>query len=208
MRRDTTNRIGAFISIPKNASKTVLDVLELGRNRDSEITNSLVIYENHQRGMVLDARYNLGPLYVFCFCRNPYDRCVSWFEYHKEMEPYRTLSFETWIKNGMPHHWVQQNQTNYITEGISPLLQYHYVEQCKIDFVGRMENFEQDFSSIIEKLNELCTHKGLLHRFSYRNEQLNTSTRHAAMDSYYTPETRKIVYELLEKDFTYFGYER
>ncbi|MBC8488197.1 MAG: hypothetical protein H8D45_19385 [Bacteroidetes bacterium] len=69
-------RIAVFISIPRNASKTVLNILELGANRDIENTDSPVIYENHQRGVVLASKYELENLFVFCFSRNPYDRYI------------------------------------------------------------------------------------------------------------------------------------
>ena len=208
MRKETNNRVAAFISIPKNASKTVLRVLELGHNRDREVTNSLVIFENHQRGIILNERFDLDPLFVFCFCRNPYDRCVSWFEYHKELPLYQPYTFETWIKDGMPHHWVKQNYTDYVREGISPLLQYHYVDRCRVDYIGRMENFQHDFQTIIDKLNAQCEQKGLSHRFQYRTEKINISERGDDYEKYYTSETKNIVYELLAKDFSYFGYSK
>ena len=119
---NTAKRIAAFISIPKNASKTTLDILDLGPNRDLETTTSLVIFENHQRAAILNKKYDLHNLFVFCFVRNPYDRCVSWYAYHKKIEPYKSLNFEAWVKAGMPHHQKRQNQTDYETEGISPLI--------------------------------------------------------------------------------------
>ena len=200
-------RIGAFISIPKNASKTVLDIMELGRNRDIEYTDSPVIYENHQRGSVLAKRYNLEQLFVFCFSRNPYDRCVSWYTYHRLLEPYKSMLFHDWIKSGLPHHWIRQNATNYELEGISPLLQYNFIKDCKVDFIGRIENFEEDLKAILETLNAICIEQKLDRRFLYNNKQLNTSEKQSG-NVCYTDETKEIVYTLLKKDFEYFGYEK
>lgn len=200
-------RISAFISIPKNASKTVLDILALGRNRDVEYTDSPVIYENHQRGCVLSERYNLEHLFVFCFSRNPYDRCLSWYTYHRLLEPYKSMSFDDWIKSGLPHHWIRQNATDYEREGISPLLQYNFIENCKVDFIGRIENFEQDLKIVIERLNSICIAQKLDPRFLYGNKLLNTSEKQKE-NIMYTDETREIVYFLLQKDFEYFGYEK
>lgn len=206
-RTHPAKRIGAFISIPKNASKTVLNILELGKNRDFEYTDSLVIYENHQRGSVLAKKYDLEKLFVFCFSRNPYDRCLSWYNYHKDLEPYRSMSFDDWIKNKLPHHWIRQNSTDYVQEKITPLLQYNFIENCKVDFIGRMENFQEDIKLVIEKLNSICTASNINHHFTYSPLQLNTSK--ASTDKLsYTDESREIIYSLFKKDFDFFGYEK
>lgn len=201
-------RIAAFISIPKNASKSVLEILALGHNRDVEDTNSLVIYENHQRASVLKCRYDLNNLFVFCFARNPYDRCVSWYEYHRNIEPYCTISFESWVRKGLPHHLTVQNCTDYIAEGLSPLLQFNYLESQRIDFVGRIETFKSDMMIIVERLNALCAQKGLKHRFVYSDCKINTSNRLSDFEHYYSKETKEIVYSILQKDFTHFGYHK
>lgn len=208
LRHDFVDRVGVFISIPKNASKAVLKILDLGENRNKENTNSLIIFENHQRGEVLNRKYDLDNLFVFCFSRNPYDRCISWFEYHQDIEPYKSLTFEQWVKAGMPHHVIRQNETDYVNEGISPLLQYNYVKNCKIDLVGKMENFSDDLTAIVERLNCLCKDKNINHTFSNTNARLNTSKRAPNIAQYYSPETKAIVYETLRKDFDYFKYEK
>jgi hypothetical protein len=199
-------RIAAFISIPKNASKTVLNVLGLGRNRDIDVTDSLVVYENHQRGSVLSANYDLGELFVFCFSRNPYDRCVSWYEYHRSLPPYKSMSFDAWIKNGLPHHWTRQNLTDYTARGMSPLLQYGFIENCKVDFIGSLENFRHDLNVVTGILNHACSERKLNTRFILNDSKFNTSERVADFNRYYTDETKEIVYALLEKDFNFFGY--
>lgn len=201
-------RIAAFISIPKNASRSVLSVLSLGDNRNTDNTKSLVIYENHQRASVLASRHNLSNLFVFCFCRNPYDRCVSWFKFHKGMPPYSTHTFDSWVKKGMPFHYRVQNLTNYMEEGLTPLLQYTYIEGQKVDFIGRLEHFFDDLVSITEKLNSLCADKGIPHRFVDPKLIVDRSYRRRCYEDYYTQRTKDQVYSLLKKDFDYFGYDR
>jgi len=168
-------------------------------------------FENHRRGALLQTRYDLGKLFTFCFARNPYDRCISWYEYHKSagFSLYNRLSFEDWIKQGMPHHWKVQNQTDYVKEGLSPLLQYNFVDRCKIDFVGRIENFSRDMQTIIDRLNSICEETGLERRFRYSNLRVHASQRRRPrIEDYYTEETKDFVYSLLKKDFIHFGYER
>lgn len=72
-------KIGVFISIPRCASKTILKMFELGKNRNndtSEPRNHFIIYENHQRLCVFEEKYNLDDLFIFTFVRNPYERVI------------------------------------------------------------------------------------------------------------------------------------
>ena len=152
-------KVGAFISIPKCGSKTILHMYNLGPNRDNDLKckkNHFVIYENHQRLCVLEKKYNLNDKFVFTFVRNPYSRIKSWFNYHKHIPMYKNKTLNRWIKEGCKTHWKIQNQTNWVKEKKSPLLQYNFIEGNKnIDYIGKMENFQKDNIIIISKLNEI-----------------------------------------------------
>lgn len=204
---ESGERIAAFISIPRNASNSTRDILGLGPNRDYDSTKSLVVHENHQRAAVLARKYDLDILFVFCFARHPYDRCVSWYEFHKEIEPYRSVTFAQWVQIGMPHHFHVQNETDYRREGISPLLQYNFVEGCQPDFVGKIETFDHDMRIVVDRLNGLRADQGIDHRFRFTRRRRNTSARLANQECYFTTETKAIVRDLLARDFECFGYE-
>ncbi|MCG2589468.1 sulfotransferase family 2 domain-containing protein [Rhodohalobacter sulfatireducens] len=203
-------RVGVFISIPKNGSNSIRKVLDIGKNRDLDNTNSKFIHENHQRGVVLKERYDLENLFVFCFSRNPYDRTESWYRYHKNLclKPYTELSFRDWIMEGMPHHFHQQNLTNWSREGLTPLLQYNFVEGCNIDFTGRIENFENDIALLIDKLNEMCLKAGEMPDFKNTNLNVHLNVSENNKTNSFTPELIENVYSLLKKDFDYFGYSK
>ena len=50
-------KAATFISIPKCASKTILEMFDLGINRDNDADEKnphYIIYENHQRLFVLE----------------------------------------------------------------------------------------------------------------------------------------------------------
>lgn len=202
-------RIGVFISIPKNGTYTVKKLLKLNKDSDGKY-GSVIISEKHERGTILNDKYNLEGLFVFCFVRNPYDRTISWYEYHKNrnLEPYTSLSFEEWVKEGMPHHWDVLKETNWEEEGISPLLQYHFVSDCKVDFVGRVEHFEHDMKTIVRRLNRMLEDTHREPDFEYIEARKNTSNRSNSLDDYYTPETKKIASEILHRDFVEFRYEK
>lgn len=205
-RNKKKQRIAAFISIPKNASKSVLRILQLGRVRMQETTHSPVIYEDHQRAKILSQKYSLKDLFLFCFVRNPYDRCVSWYSYHRHLEPYASRSFKEWLMQGAPHHWTVQNQTDYVADQVSPLLQYSFVESYPIDFIGRVETFTTDMNKLIQRLNEACKNHEIDHQFKMTSVHLNRSKRSSDYGMYYDRESQEKAYSLFEQDFRFFGY--
>ena len=202
--------VGCFISIPKCATKTILRMFALGRNRDNhykEESNQHVIYENHQRLKILEERFDLDKKFVFTFVRNPYDRIKSWYNYHITTEPYKSQTLNEWIQNGCPTHWKVQNKTNWRKENLSPLLQYNFVDgKTKVDFIGKIENFEEDCKLIIIKLNKLFDDYGLEKRISYKTLQANRSTDQTKEQI--TDENKELIYTMFRQDFDYFGYKK
>jgi len=201
------SKVGCFVSIPKCASKSVLQILELGANRDDDWTEPVerhVIYENHQRLCVLEQRYDLSNLYVFAFVRNPHQRIKSWYAYHRHLAPYSRLSFTEWVKKGCPVHWTVQNATDWASIGESPLLQWNFLKGARSRIVvGQLEQFESDLRLMISELNAICLSKGLSRRFAYRGVQENTSDPAGCV---YTQETWDLVCDLFREDFIRFGY--
>ena len=204
------NKLGVFISIPKCASKTILNMFDLGKNRDDdnqEKENKYIIYENHQRLSILENDYNINDLFIFTFVRNPYDRCISWFSYHKnsDLEEYKNMTLNEWVKQGCKTHWKIQNKTNWIIENKSPLLQYNFIEGNKqIDFIGKMENFENDCKEIIKILNNLFEKNQINKQIVYKNIKLNKSDNKEILSD----ESKEIIYTLFKKDFEYFNYNK
>jgi hypothetical protein len=202
--------LGCFISIPKCASRTILKIFELGNNRDDhfeETTQQFIIYENHQRLKVLEEKYNLDNIYTFTFVRHPYKRIKSWYNYHINIEPYKSLTLNEWIKNGCNTHWIIQNQTNWSKENLTPLLQYNFINgNKKINYIGKIENFEKDCKIIISEINQILDVNNCLKKLEYKYEKLNTSYNHN--DDNITDENKDLIYNMFKKDFDYFQYEK
>lgn len=202
--------IGVFISIPKCASKTILEMFELGGNRDNhfaEKSEQFIIYENHQRLKILETKYNLKDKYIFTFVRHPYERIKSWFYYHKNIEPYKSHSLNEWISNGCETHWKIQNKTNWKKENLSPLLQYNFIDgNSKINYIGRIENFEQDCKNIISQLNTLFYQNNCEKKITYKTIKKNTSSK--KNNDIITDENKNLIYNMFKKDFDYFNYDK
>ena len=200
---------GVFISIPKCASKTILKMFNLGQNRDNHLDekqNTFIIYENHQRLQILEKKYNLENKFIFTFVRHPYNRIKSWYDFHKNTEPYKSKNLNEWIKDGCKTHWKIQNETNWEKEGLSPLLQYNFVEgNKKINFIGKMENFNDDCKLLILKLNKIFKDNKMTKRINFKNIKINKSKK---SNEKLNEESKKIIYELFKKDFEYFKYNR
>lgn len=192
-----------FISIPRNASHSISKILNQ-KKKDLSNRKSIGISDNHARCAVIKRRYGVPEFnkrFKFCFVRNPWDRCVSWFFYHRKMVPYNKYTFEKWVKAGMPHHWTIQNGTNYRRLKMSPLHQsVFFIDgegKPEVNYVGRIENFEHDMKEILTKLDV---------NSNMVNIKLNRSNR-VEYRKYYTEETKNIVARILKRDIELFKYE-
>lgn len=208
-KKEDSNILGAFISIPKCATKSVLRIFKLGKNRDNhfdEKSDQYIIYENHQILSVLEKRFNLEDKYIFTFVRHPYQRIVSWFYYHKNIEPYKSLTLNEWISNGCKTHWKKQNKTNWIKDNLSPLLQYNFIKgNSKINYIGKIENFEQDCKNIIDQMNILLDQNNFS-KISFTNIKVNS--RSCPNKDTITEENKNLIYNMFKKDFEYFNYDK
>ena len=215
-----TRKIGAFISIPKCGTKTILEMFNLGFNRDNDSddpNNHFIIYENHQRLSVLEKKYDLRGKYIFTFVRHPYSRTRSWFYYHKGTDSCKDKTLNEWISCGCPvsRPWTHtQNMTNWGEEKITPLLQYNFVEgKTKINYIGKMENFEEDCKNIAKELNILFRENHIPRRVEYKkiknygDSYKLDSTKNFKKEEI-TQENKELIYKMFRKDFEYFGYSK
>ncbi|MAT52323.1 MAG: hypothetical protein CMK32_14190 [Porticoccaceae bacterium] len=182
-----------FVHIPKTAGTSVLNALGIP-------------FRVHADWKVLEASDPVlfRESFKFCFVRNPFDRLVSVYSYllgggagitDAELSELLNASFDTFdkfVSNFLNFHVIHQH----------PLLRPQYLYVCdlgsrlKVDFVGRYESLDKDFSSIAERLNMPSS-----------LPMLNTSDRKPFSD-YYGPETIEKVVSLYLMDFEIFNYPR
>lgn len=200
--------LGCFISIPNCRCETIIEIFKLGECRDNHYAgsyNQYIIYENHQRLKVLEENFNLENKYVFTFVRNPYDRIKSWYYCHKDIYPYNSKSLNEWIKDGCQTHWKIQNKTNWEEEKLSPLLQYNFIDGNKnLDYIGKIENFDEDCKNIISDINNILEKNNNKNRLTYKFIKKNISIKNNNEEI--TDENKELIYNMFKKDFDYFNY--
>lgn len=126
---------------------------------------------------------------TFAFVRNPWDRIVSLYHYHKQkipgIYPEAQAEFEQWVKAG-GSGTAQRLMSEFVSDKDGNVI---------VDRIGRFENLEEDFRVICKELGIACNlpHYNKTERKSYRD--------------YYNDETRKIVSSWVQKDAEMFDYE-
>jgi chondroitin 4-sulfotransferase 11 len=127
--------------------------------------------------------------FKFSFVRNPWDRLVSSYIYTKKwyrqnapakFDDARLYDFKSWILTINSNHKYG--------------MQYDFVNGC--DFIGRFENFQEDFNIVCDKIG--IPKQELPHK---------NKIKHKHYTEHYDDETKQIVAEKYAKDIEYFGYE-
>jgi len=128
--------------------------------------------------------------FIFSSVRNPYSRAVSMYK-HWSWNPAKTFKdFCNSIK--------KEEYPSKSAKWHSSTLTEHIVDDgyLKVDFVIKLENLQQDFNIICDKIG--IPHQQLPHK---------NKTKHKHYTEYYDDETRQIVGEIYSRDIEYFGYK-
>lgn len=188
-----------FVHIPKSGGTTVFKC------------SSKIIRIRHFTAWALKQGAYDGDwdkTYTFSFVRNPWDRIVSWYFYHKhkdnraEFKLYRESTFESWVKDGCPTTWPDNEDpyTMFYGKGRkkTPLIQRTFLtdpnDKMIVDFIGKLENFDSDFAKVRKKL-------GITNKPKHENKG-----KHKPYREYYDQEMVTIVEKLCKPDIDTFGY--
>jgi len=190
-----------FVHIQKTAGTSITsDLANLG--------GCEYYYEKHSLINKLSPIYN--NYFKFCFVRNPWDRLVSWYNMIERL-PMGNNDFIDYIKKNA------NNFSEFLdaTEIIDDTKETHYGNnfksitinqfdfltdkegQLNIDFIGKMENLQEDYDKIKKILNLPTT------LLPHKNKGIqNTDYR-----KYYTESDTQKVYDMYKKDIEYFKYQ-
>jgi len=177
-----------FISTTKTGSSTIRKVLKKYHSGYSGY--------KHQPLISVREKYPFIQNYLkFAFVRNPYDWVVSWFFYRKRknnINNTRGIDFKNWLSD--------ENSTAYNEKGLGlNVSQFDFIQgshDCKLDFIGRFENLQEDFNIICDKI-----------KIPQQNLPHKNKSKHKHYTEYYDEETKSIVAEKYAKDIEYFGYK-
>ena len=127
--------------------------------------------------------------FKFCFVRNPFERLVSLYSYHRqgvpETHPLATkLTFEDWISAGGSGS-AQRLMSEFVCDDAGKVI---------VDFIGRYEDLQSSFQTVCDRLD-----------IEDRLPHLNRS-RHAHYSTYYTDRARREVEQRFARDLEMFDY--
>jgi len=125
--------------------------------------------------------------FKFGFCRNPWDRIASLYYYRKNnLKKFPFTSLLEYIKFG-----VEEFNIDFI-----PQVHWFYLDNEPIDFIGRFENYNDDYS----KLSKLINLKKSL-------PKLNFSFNRRPYQELFQTKEKNLVENLFEEDIKTFQYK-
>jgi hypothetical protein len=174
-----------FIHVPKAAGSSICDIV---KQYNPKLKGCL-----HKKVSAYSVAYR-SECFVFSFVRNPFDRLVSAHKYltggfgNKHDSNFaQTLSsdFKKFVFNDL--------NCNFNWLHFRPMFTWLNAD---IDFIGRFENFQQDFNFVCDKIG--IPRQQLPHK---------NKSQHKHYTEYYDDETREIVAKKYARDIEHFGYE-
>lgn len=167
-----------YFDTPKCASTTIRNAL----------------FKNNNVKSLVDPKDEKENYFNFTFVRNPWDRIVSnWkmfttqpfrIKQLKSMTDENLSKFEDFVRFSIKvknHHW--QPQVLFLPE--------------KLDFIGKLENFKEDFYKLYSKLNIEFV----------KNVAKNNTTKRKPYWVYYNSSIAELVSEIYSEDIKRFGYK-
>tara|TARA_R100000008_G_scaffold86751_1_gene81335 strand:+ start:6683 stop:7273 length:591 start_codon:yes stop_codon:yes gene_type:complete len=184
-----------FIEIPKTGTTTICSVLK--QHEAEQPYKHLDLKQYKER---YTKEYN--SYFKFSFVRNPWDRVVSLYSrkgdgiqksmFRRGQQIGHGMSFEQFVD------WIElSTDTCRKPTPKKNMVDFYMVDgSIDIDFVGRLENIQEDFNIVCNKIG--IPRQQLPH--------INKS-KHKHYTRYYDDKTKQIIAEKFAKDIEYFGYE-
>ena len=186
-----------YLCVREDHEKYCETNMELNKGKQLTFCSSVGVYKYYTTSKTINQITEMTPelwkeYLKFCFCRNPYDRVVSAYNYIMETDKLN-IDFDKYLslkdivtENEYAHVFLTQKQ-HVIDSNGNPVM----------DFIGRFENFEDDFKTLLNKIGI----DKIIHNPTPKNKR-----EHGSYKSYYTNELIKIVNDMFKEDFEFFNY--
>lgn len=140
--------------------------------------------------------------YKFAFVRNPWDRMYSYYNFYKQnyvvtKEAMKNVGFSEWLMNPNFDFIFRSNEVVFPSKHFCQLnWLMDKNKNIMVDFIGRYENLENDFTEIKSKLDIETKPLGYINK-----------TNHVPYREIYTDEEKEYVAEIAKEDIEYFKYK-
>ena len=173
-----------FVHIPKNAGTSVRGCFDIN-GYDTKVVRKKYPHDSCSTTRKYCGDEVWFTFYKFAVIRNPYERMVSYYHFHKSPQ-YRfpalakKYSFSDWLRRGLDNN-LKKTQSDYL--------------DVEINQIATFDTLQDDF-------NLFCD---LIKIPSYTLPKYNVS-KHEHWETYYSDDDKKIVYEIFQEDFDRFGF--
>tara|TARA_Y100000034_G_scaffold122237_1_gene167438 strand:+ start:478 stop:1191 length:714 start_codon:yes stop_codon:yes gene_type:complete len=152
----------------------------------------------------------LNDYFIFIFVRNPFDRVVSWFNHTQ----WRILSkltgeqlknfFDCYVKETFLDNKMSDIYMGHLLPS-STHCEYDESGELFVDFIGRFENLDEDWSKFCKIVKIPQTSGGIGTMLPKSNRNKTKEQKHYRY--YYTDELVDIVANYYKRDLEMFNYE-
>ena len=211
----------AFLGIPKAGSTTIRRYM---KKYSDHIPTDTALHSD------LKNMFEFKDYFIYTFCRNPYKRVISCYEYlftHEEIPEFKKEEMTR-------EHFTFERFVNIITQEINPVYQrkpcwnLYWEPQTsfifnkdgiqQVDYVGKVENIVDDINYISNEIGlnltptGPCCHKLQSdgHRPKWKIKSIGVAEGsqstwlHSDYKSYYTDDIKKKIDKYYEKDIDFF----
>jgi hypothetical protein len=194
-----------FIAIPRTGTTSVETALKPYCDEQYNFDHTSV-FSKHTRALTLkkffkEKKWNWDDYFKFTFVRNPWELNLSLWHYINQSSKSTSWQPTAWVKDCKRLVAAHKNFESYIKSTDAPGRYSYFThdethENEIIDFIGKLENCQQDFDTICDKI--------ALPR--YQLPHIN-KTKHEHYAQYYNEETKEIVREKYKSDIERFKYK-
>ena len=173
-----------FIHIPKNAGTSIRNSFDINGYDKRAVRRKYPHYScSEVKQYCGDTTWN--NFYTFSVVRNPYDRMVSYYHFHRSPQykypaTAQNMEFSEWLEQGLDNR-LCRTQCDYLDVDVNHVMRY--------------ESLQDDFNLVCDNIE--------IPRYTL--PMYNTSN-HLNFEKYYGDKEREIVNRIFEEDFYRFGY--